>query len=316
MSGQKRRTVVVTGACGALARRTIDRLATRFDVVAVDFRKKPTVETCAHAYRVDLTKRELEDVFRRHEPSGVMHLGRMEEYEEPVNIARYNANVMGTQNMLDLCVQYGVTNVVVLSSFHVYGAHAANPALIDENAPLKASELTMKLVDTVELDNLVNIYLWRHESLNISLLRPCHIVGPGVRNSTGLLFSKKWAPVLMGFSPVIQLIHIEDMARALMLCCSKNVRGVYNVAPADYVALQEALVLSGCHRLFIPSVPPGLPAKISRVMNDPAFPPYLVNYFKYPVIIDGSLFAKTFGFKPEMTLRDILAYYRKEKEKK
>ena len=53
---------------------------------------------------------------------------------------------------------------------------------------------------------------------------------------------------------------------------------------------------------------------ISKRMNWKGWPPYLVNYYKYPVIIDGSLFNKTFGFKPRRSLDDIFSYYREKKE--
>ena len=41
---------------------------------------------------------------------------------------------------------------------------------------------------------------------------------------------------------------------------------------------------------------------------------HLINYYKYPVVIDGSLFGKTFGFKPKRSLDDIFAHYREKKE--
>ncbi len=58
-----------------------------------------------------------------------------------------------------------------------------------------------------------------------------------------------------------------------------------------------------------------LPKLISSVLNWNAFfPPYLINYFKYPVILDGALFRETFGWKPKRNLNDIFSYYRKNKQ--
>ena len=45
------------------------------------------------------------------------------------------------------------------------------------------------------------------------------------------------------------------------------------------------------------------------------FPPYLINYFKYPVILDGKLFRETFGWRPRRRLNEILGVYRKAKER-
>ena len=53
---------------------------------------------------------------------------------------------------------------------------------------------------------------------------------------------------------------------------------------------------------------------MSSLLNWGAFfPPYLINYFKYPVILDGRLFNETFGWKPKRNLNDIFTYYRKTK---
>ena len=128
------------------------------------------------------------------------------------------------------------------------------------------------------------------------------------------LLSSTKAPVLAGFSPMMQFMHIDDVAEATAIAYKGNKPGIYNVAPEDYVAYQDALIASGCKRRFLPSIPPALPLSISKVMRSRAFPSYLINYFKYPVVIDGSLFKKTFGFKPKRGFNDIFSYYRKQKE--
>lgn len=200
MAKQKRPQILVTGAAGALAQQVIQRLRDHCDLVAVDFREQVYLGDDIPSYRIDFTKRVFEDLFRRYQFDGVIHLGRIQS-SQLTRMRRYNANVLGTQKLLDLSHKYGIQRVVVLSTYHVYGAVAYNPALIDESAPLKAAGLSSDLVDSVELENLANIYLWRYPDLNITILRPCNIVGPGVRNSISTLLASERAPVLAGFSP-------------------------------------------------------------------------------------------------------------------
>lgn len=305
--------ILITGAGGALAQHVIAQLKDRYHVVLVDFRRRVQIDEGMSSYRVEYNKRGFEDIFREHNIQAVIHLGRMGLYES-THRNRYNHNVLGTQRLLDLCHKYNVRQVVVLSTYFVYGASPYNPALLTEEYPLKASELTMDLVDSVELENLANIYLWKYPELNITILRPCNIAGPGVLNSLSLLLSSKVAPVLVGFSPMMQFIHVEDMAKAIMLAFEKNHPGIYNVAPSDWVSYQEAVHQCGCVRLPLPSVPESLPLRISRMMGWKGWPPYLLNYYKYPVIIDGTLFNRTFDFKPRRSLDDIFSYYREKKE--
>ncbi len=313
MTKHRRPHILVTGAAGALAQRVINQLRDHCDLVAVDFREQVYLGDDIPSYCIDFNKRVFEDLFRRYEFDGVIHLGRIMS-SQLTRMRRYNANVLGTQKLLDLSHKYGIRRVVVLSTYHVYGAVAYNPALIDESAPLKSAGLSADLIDSVELENLANIYLWRYPELNISILRPCNIVGPGVRNTMSTLLSSERAPVLAGFSPMMQFIHIDDMADAIVLAYNKPVRGVFNVAPQDWVAYKHALKLCRCKSLPVPSVPPILPSVILRTLKLRSFPSYLMAFFKYPVIIDGRAFAKEFGFKPKRELSDIFRFYMNNKK--
>jgi UDP-glucose 4-epimerase len=309
----EKKTVLVTGAGGALARSVIARLHPKWQVIAVDFRKKVETEKGVPSYKVEMHKRGFEDVFRNHHIDAVIHIGRIFTHESN-RLSRYNANVLGTRKLLDLCRKYYVKQVIIHSTFYVYGASPYNPALLDEDAPLKASEVTQDLVDSVELESLAQIYLWKYPELNITILRPCNVLGPGVRNSMSLLLARPLAPVLMGFSPLMQFIHVDDMADAHVTALEQNRPGIYNVAPEDWVAYQEAVTQCGCRRLPVLYIPPAVPKLVSSLLNWNAFfPPYLINYFKYPVIIEGKLFRETFGWKPKRNLNDIFAYYRKNK---
>ncbi|MGQ0502649.1 MAG: SDR family oxidoreductase [Panacagrimonas sp.] len=313
-SDTPRKTVLVTGAAGALARRVIGRLSGQYQVIAVDFRRKVETDAGIPSYMVEIHKRGFEDIFREHKVDAVLHIGRIFAHESDRS-RRYNANVLGTQKLLELSVKYGVKQVMIHSTYMVYGASPYNPSLLDENHPLKASEVTEDLVDSVEVESLANIYLWKHPDLSITVLRPCNIVGPGVRNTMAVLLSRALVPVLVGFAPMMQFMHVDDMAEAMVLAFEKNKPGVYNVAPDDYVPYPVAVGQCGCSRLPVPSIPPLIPRLWSRVLNWNAFfPTYMIDFFKYPVVIDGRRFRETFGWEPKRELNQIFGYYRKQKE--
>jgi UDP-glucose 4-epimerase len=312
-SKAKQPTVLITGAAGALAQQVIARLRDHVHIVAVDFRQETFHGEDIPSYKLDYNKRVFEDLFKKYDFDSVIHLGRIQSSEETM-LRRYNANVLGTQKLMDLAHKYGIRHVLILSTYHVYGADAYNPALIDESAPLKAAELTQDLVDSVELENLANIYLWKYPDLHITILRPCNIIGPGVNNTISRLLSSKFPPCLLGFSPIMQFIHIEDMADAIELAHKKCHRGVFNVAPSDWVAYQDALELCGGTPIPVPSIPPILPKMIAKILSLKSFPPYLLNYFKYPVVIDGREFENTFGFKPKHSLKEIFSSYKNFKQ--
>lgn len=312
---KNKRSVLVTGASGALAQQVIRRLLRkRHNVVAVDFRHEPRIRSTAPSYRLDFHKRDFEDVFREHRLDGIIHLGRIEAGLGD-RFHRYNANVLGTRRMLKLALRYGVGQVVLLSTYFVYGAHAYNPALLSEDAPLMASQLSVELADAVELENLGNIYMWKHPELNITILRPSNIAGPGVNNVLSRLLSSRVCPVMSGFSPLMQFIDVEDMANAVVAAVEGNKPDIYNVTLDDWVPFQDAVKRAGCVRLPLPSVPSWLPRRLSRGMSANRLPTYLVDYLKYPVVIDGTRFDRTFHFRPRHMLPEILDYYRAKKNR-
>lgn len=313
IGGKSRGTVLVTGAAGALAQHVIADLKEReYKVVGVEFRGLQTDYPDTVDYVVDFNTRPFEDVFREHQFIGIVHLGRI-RFTQSSRGRRYSANVTGTARLLRLALKYGVERAIALSTFHVYGADARNPSLIDEEYPMRAANLMPEIVDAVELENLFNIHLYKHPELNIAVLRPCNIAGPGISNEISRMLSQPVAPCLFGFSPLMQFIHVEDMSAAVTRVFDDNKPGVYNVAPDDYVAYQDALQQAGCRRLFLPSVPPWVARRAVRTLGRYAPPDYMIDFFKYAVVLDGSLFARTLDFTPRHSLSDILGHYRAAK---
>lgn len=312
MSEQKP-SILVTGAAGKLAQHVIGRMKEHYRIVGVDFREKsPYDEKIVDYYITDFSKRGFENIFRKHTLDGLLHLGRIQVSQSGKN-RRYNTNVLGTKQLFELSHKYHVKKVVLLSTYHVYGAHPYNPSLIDEDFPLKAGNLSSSLSDLVEVENLATINALRHTDMQVTLLRPTNILGPGVKNSISMLLQRKLAPALIGFSPLMQFIHVQDVADAIVEAYLQDKPGVYNLAPNEFITLHDAMERCGCKLLPVPSFPASIPATISRMWGAREFHPDLLNYYRYPVVIDGRLFHETFNTLPKQPLADIFEYYRRLK---
>jgi UDP-glucose 4-epimerase len=161
----------------------------------------------------------------------------------------------------------------------------------------------------VELENLSQIYLRRDAPLCVTLLRPCNILGPGVRNTLSLMLRRRWAPVIVGHAPPMQFLHVDDMAEALVRTLAQPQPGVFNVAPAEAVAYPDALRHCGCRALPLwPSVS-GL-RLLDRVLGRHSLlPAYLLPYLQYPVLLDSSRFRRQFGWTPRRRLEELFADY-------
>ena len=117
----------------------------------------------------------------------------------------------------------------------------------------------------------------------------------------------------MSTSSAIEQYEVDDAdAWCNLVAYGGGVVG--NMTYSKIGCYQHALKLCGCKTIPIPSIPPSVPKAIARVLNLRSFPPYLMAFFKYPVVIDGRAFAREFGFEPKRPLKEIFRYYRDNKK--
>jgi UDP-glucose 4-epimerase len=290
------RTVVVTGISGNLGRALAKQLHVEAQVVGVDrrpFRDKP--KDIVHV-QVDLRKARVEEAFRHRTVDAVIHLGIMHDPRMPFSEA-HSFNVVGTQKLLDLCVRHGVKKVVVLSSANVYGPLPDNSNFLTEETPLMAADRYSDVRDLIELDMYAQSFVWRHPDIETVILRPVNIVGPTVRNAPSNYLRLERPITVMGFDPMIQLIHEEDVARALILALKPGVREVplsavlrelgHAPVPVPHFLLRPAL-----RRLFRAGL-------IS-------FPPEELDHIQYLCVVDCSRAAREMAWAPRYTLRETI----------
>ena len=247
------------------------------------------------------------DVFRRHRPKVVVHLGRVRRETLPNAERRYAQNVLGTKNILELCARWGVERAVVLSTYHVYGAHPTNHLLLREDEPLRAVQVFPEIVDAVELDHAATTFLWQHREVSTAVLRPVNVIGPDLRNLMSRLLRLRRCPKLLGYDPLMQFIHQQDLARAVVLAVGHPEKhGVFNIGGEGAVAWSRAIRISGSRMWLVPNM---LAEPATAIVDTfkRAFPRHLLPYFRYPTMVDDKLFRAEFGFKPELTTVEALS---------
>jgi UDP-glucose 4-epimerase len=293
--------VLVTGASGAIARLVASALSPKYEWVGVDPRPCPSETHFPGEFMIaDYHSRKLDEVFKRHKFDAVLHLGRIRESQKYSPHYRFQMNVIGTQKLLELCRTNGVKNLVILSTYHVYGAHRLNPLVIGEDAPLRASQSFPELSDAVEMDHAATHFMWKVREVRTTILRPTNVIGKHVRNTICSLLRSGICPRVFGFDPLMQFIDEKDLARALILALENPVPGIFNVAGEGVIALSHAI--RHAQALAVP-VPPVITASLVRLLAEVSripFPPYLLEFFKYPTILSDDLFRKTFGYQPKV----------------
>jgi UDP-glucose 4-epimerase len=293
--------ILITGASGAIARLVAGALSPKYELTGVDPRPAPSETHFPGEFVVaDYHSRKLDEIFRNHRFDAVMHLGRIRESQKYSPHYRFQMNVVGTQKLLDLCKAGGVKNLIILSTYHVYGAHKLNSLSLGEAAPLRASQSFPELADAVELDHAAVNFMWREREIRTTILRPTNVIGKHVRNTICSLLRSGVCPRVFGFDPLMQFIDEKDLARALILSLENPIPGVFNVGGEGVIALSHAI--RRAEAVSVP-IPPLVSASFVRVLSEVSgipFPPYLVEYFKYPTVVNDDAFRKAFGYVPKV----------------
>lgn len=297
-------TILVTGIAGGLSQRVAERLvAGGHTVVGVDYRDLPRLDgplARVALHRASYNKTIIEDVFRWHRFDAVLHLGRVGNLKESLG-KRFDLNVVGTQKIMNLCVEHGVKSLVVLSTFHIYGAHPRNHIPIAEDEPVRAGGQFPQIADAIQLDSMAATWVWRHREVCTVVLRPTNVVGPSIQNAMSSFLRARSVPHLLGFNPMTQFVHEDDLADAVVLAGAGARCGIYNVAGRGEVPWRTALELAGARTFPLPSSLVTAYLRASR-----QFPPYLVNFFKYPCVITDRAFREDFGWEPRVSLSDTI----------
>lgn len=298
-------TVLVTGVAGNLARLTAERLVDDgHEVIGVDYRHPRALRQEIIFYQANYNKARIEDVVRRHQPSHVLHLGRVGNLKVRAN-KRFDLNVIGSAKITELCLKHNVQRLVVLSTFHIYGAHPDNHIPISEDEPLRAAQKYPQLGDAVQLDSMASNWVYRHRDLRTAVLRPTNIVGPNIRNAISTYLRRPTLVCMLGFSPMWQFIHERDMVSAILEVFENDTAGIYNVAGRDAIPLIDALELTGAPVIPIPAPAADLALRLGRAVL-PSVPPYLLDFFKYPCVISDEKFRTEHNFEPQVTIEEAI----------
>jgi UDP-glucose 4-epimerase len=296
--------VLVTGFAGGLAKLVATELVARGDEVhGVDYRPVPKQEgplAAVELHQASYHKTKIEDVFRSVVPEIVLHLGRVGNLGESAG-KRFALNVVGSQKIMTLALAHRARRLVVLSTFHIYGAHPSNHIPIHEDEPLRAGLDFPELADAIQLDNMASTWVYRHPEVSTVVLRPTNVVGPTIKNTMSSFLRQRRVPHVMGFDPMTQFLHEEDLAAAILAASGREVRGIYNVAGPTSVPWRRAIELASATTFPVPG---SLARAYLRLMS--TFPGYLLEFFKYPCVISDSAFRRDFDWSPRVSITDTL----------
>jgi UDP-glucose 4-epimerase len=296
--------VLITGICGRLGRLLARSLHRHTDVLGIDRRAFVDKPRDITHFQVDIRRKKTRDVLRGGQVEALVHLGAMHNPRES-DEERHSWNVAGFQHLLEYAQAYGVKKVVVLSSANAYGPRPDNPQFLTEDAPLLGAQRFSQIRDLMEVDMLAQNFLWKHGEIETVVLRPCHILGR-VRNAPSNYLRANQAFMLLGFDPMVQVVHERDVVRTIELALQPGRRGVYNVRGPGEVPLSSVFRLAGKRPVRLPSLVAQRALSGLWESRLGTFPEPELDHVRYICMVDDTLARKELGYAHRFDLEQTV----------
>ncbi|MCP4446255.1 MAG: SDR family oxidoreductase [Myxococcales bacterium] len=285
--------VLLTGIAGSQGRLVAHKLlAAGHHVIGIDRRPWPEAPEGVTMHCADVRKRSAEEVFRSVRPDAVIHMATVTHLAQRSE-DRYQINLQGTRAVFDHSHAYGVKQVLFVGRHTFYGASAASPLYHSENDPPQSVNVFPELSDLVASDLYAGSALWRYEELSTCILRFCYTLGPTCNGTLASFLKGKRPPSVLGFDPLFQFMHDEDMADAIVLALEKSLRGVFNVAGPSPVPLSVVIREANRKQVHVPEI---LFRLAMGRLGFPHLPQGAIAHLKFPVTINTEAFRKTTDF--------------------
>ena len=306
--------IALTGTASFLGARLLRRLvetkgAAR--LLVVDVAPPPAALDVRHR-AVDLTEpaadQRLLDVFREEDVEAVLHFAF---YTGPRRDTTHvhELESIGTLAVLAAAAAAGVGRVVMRSFTAVYGARGQNPAFLTEDRALQPDPALGWVRDKLEAEQHAASFSRRYPELRIAVLRFAPLLGPRVHTFYTRILDRRVVPVLMGYDPLVQMLHPDDALAAAEAAVERPVAGAFNVVPSRSIPLLTALHLAGKIPFPVPHPLAYPAADLMWAAGVGEAPGRFCDYVRFPFVADGERARRELGFVPRHASRDALLAY-------
>lgn len=311
-----KKVILITGVAGYWGKRVAAELVSHPDyhVLGLDSEKPEQEIKKLDFIQADIRNPLLLELLKTEKVDTVVHLAQMDPPQP--SESSFDYNLMGTMKVFGTCAQAGVKKIILKSTTAVYGAQPNNSAFLTEEHPIKGSQTWGYTRDLIEIESFCNGFRQQAPEIMLTVLRFPGIIGPSADTPLTRFLKEPLAPVLLGFDPMMQIIHEDDVVGALVYTVNNDVPGIFNVAAEGNLPLLRLMSLAG--KLPLPVF--HLFAYWGRDLSNMSgvaianYFPIELDYIRYPWVGDLAKMREEMGFMPHYTseeaLREFAGYQR------
>jgi UDP-glucose 4-epimerase len=308
----RRPKVAITGGAGFLGSRLVKALALRaeWDIVVLDLAPALNVPDEVRHRFLDLNLPHVDgtvyQILKDEKPDVVVHLAALRSPSLDTTYT-HELNSLGALHVLAAAGEAKIPKVVMGSTTMVYGARGDNPNFLTEEHHLRADVQDRFVQDFVEAEKHARDHQRNYPDVDVSVLRFAQIHAPEVRDYKAKYFKSFFAITLLGFDPLVQVLHPEDATSALLKAVyQKETRGVFNVAPEGVLPLSTILLLYG-------ALPVPVPHPLAYPLIEAAWlvglglaPGIHADYLRYLCVASNDKAKSVLGWTPAWTTLDTV----------
>jgi len=240
--------ILVTGGTGFIGKSLVTELIKNNEFNIRVFARKPLENyNVAWSQQVNSVQGDLKDresISRAvHGVDIVIHLAAQLGSWWAKKEVYYEANVQGTEALVEESQREDIQQFIYLSSCGVFGtlnkfpadeSHPCNPRYEYEKAKYKAEQLVNKAIS---------------KGFPATIIRPSHVYGPGDLNTVPLLKllqQTHFFPLINGGKSLFQPVYIDDLMAGIIKCISnrKTVRGkTFIFAGEEVITFKQYIAL-------------------------------------------------------------------------
>ncbi|MGM0577524.1 MAG: NAD-dependent epimerase/dehydratase family protein [Myxococcota bacterium] len=306
------RRILVAGATTPIGERLVHRLLRDDGVDHILAVGAPRVGEALPFPESDLLTYRQVDLTRQRDLRGLLFgLARTLEVDTIVDFSMHRStretgrrahalNVEATRQMLHLAERHPTLRHFVFRSHgEVYRVAPDKPTIVDEEHPLDLSPHAPQWIrDRVEADLQVCARIGL-SSLRITVLRCAEVFAAETGSQLWDYLQSRVCLRPLGYDPMINLLSLEDAARAVHLALQRDARGIYNIPGADTLPLSRAIARWGCRDVPVPGLLVA-PLYGLRALTLGADFRYEVNRLRlhYSAVLDGRRARRDLGYEP------------------
>ncbi len=215
-------------------------------------------------------------------------------------------NVVGSRRVFEAAARQGVRKLIFTSSVVAYGLYPDNPVPLTEESPLRPNPGLYYSRAKAAVEGYLDAFEPEHPEVVVTRLRPCTVVGPQADPAQMAALISPTAMLVQGYDPPYQLLHEDDLARALCLAIRRDIPGIYNVTSDESRSLRQLARSRPGVRIIAPPgwAVRGLMWLIWRLGRSP-FAPEWVDLSRYPLVASNEKL-KGLGWTPQYTTPEAL----------